>query len=164
MATVEEVGRVPGIARDRDIEPGKRREDRVGPLPPVAHQIGNAPGPGLYTEWTKCQDSTKGYSGCKFSGFTTLEEAVTYLNMNSISHSDLHVYHWPADVDSNVCKVYTLQEFCGFIKCDVPPEITPETDVDVSTVAPVVYVDGACSDNGQIEAQGGDGSSGHCAA
>lgn len=111
--------------------------------------------PGIFTEWTRANNtSIMGCSGSKHSAFLTLEEAVKYLNDSGTPHAQINFHH-QADAEGD--KTYSLQEFCAFIKCSVPPETIPEAEVQLSATAPVIYADGACSDNGQPDAQGGIG-------
>ena len=41
--------------------------------------------PGIYTSWPTCNEQVKGFTGCKFKGFQTREEAEAYLEGKEIA-------------------------------------------------------------------------------
>lgn len=49
------------------------------------YAVKNGRVPGIYTSWPKCNAQVKGFTGCKFKGFKTKEEAEAYLEGKEIT-------------------------------------------------------------------------------
>lgn len=54
--------------------------------------------PGIYTSWDECKAQVEGFSGCKYKGFQTKEEAVRYLNEDTILNSNNDIQSRDADI------------------------------------------------------------------
>ena len=50
------------------------------------YAVKNGRVPGIYTSWPKCNAQVKGFTGCKFKGFKTKEEAEAYLEGKEITN------------------------------------------------------------------------------
>lgn len=91
--------------------------------------------PGVYTSWSECQQQIKGYKGSVFKSFTTLQEANCFLKIGS--HSSKHKRKRSEqlfeqndnDNDTNKIKIKIIE----------------------------VYTDGACRNNGKLNASAGIG-------
>jgi ribonuclease HI len=111
---------------------------------------------GIFTFWDGqggCQESVKHYSGAKHQSFIAIIDAIDHLARNKFKPEDIVVYS-----DEGSLK---LGEYCSNKKIDIDLsqfEATISKATMPTSVNPtVIYVDGACLDNGLDGACGGYG-------
>jgi ribonuclease HI len=112
---------------------------------------------GIYNDWSSCKEVVNGVACAKYQSFTSLADAVEFMNQNDFLHDSIVLNI--RDKTSGKSCTFSLKEYCSNYGVDIPTVTKAPYSPDPNSTVniPIINIDGACVNNGVSDAVGGVG-------